>query len=84
MEVNPTMTVTAYIMIKVDGMTNREVLDRILGLDETKEAFIIFGAFDIIVKAVFRTNDDMSSYVVEKLRAIEGVGETQTNVCATC
>lgn len=78
------MTVTAYIMIKVDGMTNREVLDKIVGLDETEEAFIIFGAFDIIVKAVFKTNDDMSSYVVEKLRGIEGVGETQTNVCATC
>lgn len=84
MGVDLAMTVTAYIMIKVDGMTNREVLDKIVALDETDEAFIIFGAFDIIVKAVFKTNDDMSSYVVEKLRAIDGVGETQTNVCATC
>jgi len=82
--VDPAMAVTAYIMIKVDGMTNREVLDKIVALEETREAFIIFGAFDIIVKAVFKTNEDMSSYVVEKLRSIDGVGETQTNVCASC
>ncbi|MHA2002734.1 MAG: Lrp/AsnC family transcriptional regulator [Candidatus Thorarchaeota archaeon] len=76
--------ITAFIMVKVKGMTNREVLSEIMNLDETKEAYIIFGAFDIIVKAAFKTNDDMSVYVVEKLREINGVGETQTNVCATC
>lgn len=78
------MTITAYIMIKVEGMSNRNVLDEIMALDETDEAFIIFGAFDIIIKAQFESNDEMSVYVVEKLKAIEGVGETQTNVCATC
>jgi DNA-binding Lrp family transcriptional regulator len=76
--------ITAFIMVKVEGMTNREVLSEIMALDETKEAHIIFGAFDIIVKAIFKTNEDMSIYVVERLRDIEGVGETQTNVCATC
>ncbi|MFX0107398.1 MAG: Lrp/AsnC family transcriptional regulator [Candidatus Hodarchaeota archaeon] len=78
------MTITAYIMIKVEGMSNREVLDQITQIDETKEAYIIFGAFDIILKAQFKSNEEMSTYVVEKLRAIDGVGETQTNVCATC
>ncbi|MHA2378280.1 MAG: Lrp/AsnC family transcriptional regulator [Candidatus Thorarchaeota archaeon] len=78
------MVLTAFIMIKVEGMTNREVLEQIMTLDETDEAYIIFGAFDIIVKAIFKSNEDMSAYVVEKLRGIEGVGETQTNVCATC
>ncbi|MFW9845763.1 MAG: Lrp/AsnC family transcriptional regulator [Candidatus Thorarchaeota archaeon] len=78
------MAITAFVMVKVEGMTNREVLSEILALDETQEAYIIFGAFDIIIKAVFKTNDDMSAYVVEKLRDIQGVGETQTNVCATC
>ena len=78
------MAITAFVMVKVDGMTNREVLSEIMALDETQEAYIIFGAFDIIIKAVFKTNEDMSAYVVEKLRDIEGVGETQTNVCATC
>lgn len=78
------MTITAYIMIKVEGMSNRDVLDKIMALDETEEAFIIFGAFDVIVKAKFKSNDAMSTYVVEKLKGIEGVGETQTNVCATC
>jgi len=78
------MVLTAFIMVKVEGMTNREVLEQIMTLDETDEAYIIFGAFDIIVKAIFKSNEDMSAYVVEKLRGIEGVGETQTNVCATC
>lgn len=78
------MVLTAFILVKVEGMTNREVLEQIMALDETEEAYIIFGAFDIIVKALFKSNEDMSAYVVEKLRGIDGVGETQTNVCATC
>ncbi|MHA2601366.1 MAG: Lrp/AsnC family transcriptional regulator [Candidatus Thorarchaeota archaeon SMTZ1-83] len=78
------MALTAFILVKVEGMTNREVLEQIIALEETEEAYIIFGAFDIIVKALFKSNEDMSAYVVEKLRGIDGVGETQTNVCATC
>jgi len=78
------MALTAFILVKVEGMTNREVLEQIIALEETEEAYIIFGAFDIIVKALFKSNEDMSVYVVEKLRGIDGVGETQTNVCATC
>jgi len=78
------MALTAFILVKVEGMTNREVLEQIIALEETEEAYIIFGAFDIIVKALFKSNEDMTAYVVEKLRGIDGVGETQTNVCATC
>ncbi len=78
------MALTAFILVKVEGMTNREVLEQIIALEETEEAYIIFGAFDIIVKALFKSNEDMTAYVVEKLRGIDGVGETQTNVCAAC
>ncbi|MCK5390161.1 MAG: Lrp/AsnC ligand binding domain-containing protein, partial [Candidatus Thorarchaeota archaeon] len=43
----------------------------------------IFGAFDIILKAEFQDNDQLSTFVVDKIKSLEGVLETQTNVCAT-
>ncbi|MGY5875028.1 MAG: Lrp/AsnC ligand binding domain-containing protein [Candidatus Thorarchaeota archaeon] len=78
------MTLIAFIMINVVSNNNQVVLEKIKSLDETLEAYIIFGAFDIIVKAEFKSHDDLSEYVVEKLRSIEEISDTQTNVCATC
>ncbi|MGY5854840.1 MAG: Lrp/AsnC ligand binding domain-containing protein [Candidatus Thorarchaeota archaeon] len=78
------MPLIAFIMVNVVSNNNQVVLEKIKALDETLEAYIIFGAFDIIVKAEFKSHDDLSEYVVEKLRSIEEIRDTQTNVCATC
>jgi DNA-binding Lrp family transcriptional regulator len=51
-------------------------------MEEAREVYLIFGAFDIIVKAEFQDNDQLSNFVVDKLKSLEGVLETQTNVCA--
>ena len=66
----------------VEMATQREILDTVRALDEVREAHIIFGAFDILVKAEFETNQELSNFVVDKIKAIPGVGDTQTNVCA--
>ncbi len=77
------MTVTAFIMINIDG-NNRKVLEEIMAIEETREAYMVFGPFDIIAKAEFKSHEELGRYVVEKIRSIEGVSDTQTNVCAAC
>jgi DNA-binding Lrp family transcriptional regulator len=71
-------------MLKVRNDRNKEILEEIKGFDETLEAFIIFGAYDLIIKGEFKSNDDMGDFVVDKIKPIEGVLETQTNICAKC
>ncbi|MBA7592669.1 hypothetical protein ES708_34862 [subsurface metagenome] len=77
------MTVTAYILLNVDMSNQSNVFEAVKGLEETLEVYQIFGAFDIIIKAEFKDNNQLSTYVIDKLQNLEGVLETQTNVCAT-
>ncbi len=60
----------------------REILNQIRALDEVSEAHLIFGAFDIILKAEFGSNEELSVFVVDKIKSIPGVGDTQTNIAA--
>ena len=76
------MTVTAYILLNVDMSSQNDVFETIKTMDETLEVYVIFGAFDIIIKAEFRDNNHLSNFVVDKLKNLKGVLETQTNICA--
>ena len=76
------MTVTAFILLNVDMSTRNQVFETIKTMEETREVYMIFGAFDIIIKAEFQDNNQLSNFVVDKLKSLEGVLETQTNICA--
>lgn len=75
------MMVTAFILLNVDMSAQNDVFETIKNMDETREVYMIFGAFDIIIKAEFENNNQLSSFVIDKLKTLEGVIETQTNVC---
>ncbi|MHA2351124.1 MAG: Lrp/AsnC family transcriptional regulator [Candidatus Thorarchaeota archaeon] len=72
------------ILLSVEIDNRRNVLQAVNELDEVIEAYIIFGSFDIILKAEFKDPEGISTFVVDQLRAIDGVIDTQTNLCATC
>ena len=76
------MTVTAYILLNVDVSSQNDVFETIKTMDEVLEVNVIFGAFDIIIKAEFQNNNHLSNFVVDKLKNLKGVLETQTNICA--
>lgn len=78
------MTIRAFIMAKVESVKAREVLENVRALDEVEEAFLIYGAFDLLIKGVFKTPEGLSSFVVDSLRKVDGVKDTVTNVCASC
>ncbi|TFG30345.1 Lrp/AsnC family transcriptional regulator [Candidatus Thorarchaeota archaeon] len=81
-EVVHLMTVTAYILLNVEMSTRNHVFETIKIMDEIQEVHMIFGAFDIIIKAEFQNNNQLSTFIVDKLKNLEGVLETQTNICA--
>ncbi|MHA1959772.1 MAG: Lrp/AsnC family transcriptional regulator [Candidatus Thorarchaeota archaeon] len=75
--------IIAFIMGKVDSAKARDILNSVRSMDEVEEAYLIYGAYDILVKGVFKTPEALSSFVVDRLRKLEGVRDTVTNVCAS-
>jgi DNA-binding Lrp family transcriptional regulator len=79
-----TVVIIAYIMAKIESATSRKILGSVRDLDEVEEAHLIYGAYDLLIKGVFKTPEALSSFVVDTLRKMEGVKDTVTNVCASC
>ncbi len=75
--------IMAFIMAKIESAKARSILEHVKEIDEVKEAFLIYGAYDLLLKAVFKTPEALSSFVVDTLRKVDGVKDTITNVCAT-
>jgi DNA-binding Lrp family transcriptional regulator len=75
--------ITAFIMAKLDSPKAREVLDKIQDLEQVREVYLIYGAYDMLIKGQFNTPEELSSFVVDELRKIDGVKDTITNVCAS-
>ena len=76
--------IIAFIMAKIESTKSRTILEQVRSLDEVEEAYLIYGAYDLLIKCVFKTPEAMSSFVVNELRKVDGVKDTITNVCATC
>ncbi len=76
--------IIAFIMAKIESTKSRTILEQVRGLEEVEEAYLIYGAYDLLIKCVFKTPEAMSSFVVNELRKVDGVKDTITNVCATC
>ena len=77
------MAILAFIMAKVESVKARDVLNAVRELEEVKEAYLIYGAYDLLIKGGFKTPEALSSFVVDALRKIDGVQDTVTNVCAS-
>ncbi len=76
--------IIAFIMAKVESTKSRGILNQVSELDNVEEAYLIYGAYDLLIKCVFKTPEELSSFVVNDLREVDGVKDTITNVCATC
>ena len=76
--------IIAFIMAKVESTKSRGILKQVSELENVEEAYLIYGAYDLLIKCVFKTPEDLSSFVVNDLRKVDGVKDTITNVCATC
>ena len=69
-------------MAKVESTKSRGILEAVRKLDAVEEAYLIYGAYDLLIKCVFEVPEALSSFVVNDLRSIDGVKDTITNVCA--
>ncbi|HUV24912.1 MAG TPA: Lrp/AsnC ligand binding domain-containing protein [Methanomassiliicoccales archaeon] len=73
--------VIAYILVtsrEPPSCNSFNVRDRLLELDIVKEAHVLFGQYDLIVKAEISNLDDLKKLVFEDIRSNECVQSTTT------
>lgn len=75
--------IVAFVMAKVESAKTRSVLESVKKFEQVQEAYVIYGAYDLIIQGQFESPEALSSFVVDELRKIDGVKDTVTNVAAS-
>ena len=73
----------AFIFISVSGDHTRSVHMTIQRIQNVKSVYTVTGAYDIIVHVEAESVKDLSTSVLAKIRAIDGVFQTVTCLILT-
>jgi Lrp/AsnC family transcriptional regulator for asnA, asnC and gidA len=69
----------AVIGAKVRPGQVNEVVDVLTAMRQVRYVGVTAGAYDIVIEALFRDNDDLRVFLTETLGQIEGLRETETS-----
>lgn len=72
------LSVVATMAIKADGTRLREAAAEISQFQEVDYVVICTGPYDILVEAACHSNDELLSFISDKLAKVEGVREIET------
>ncbi len=70
--------VTALISLKVDTKNTNSIALSVSELDEVLDVYVVTGDIDIIARGHFDSYDTLRTFVMEKLRTIPGIRDTNT------
>ncbi len=70
-----------YILINCDPGSEQSVIKQLEDIDGIIEAKMIYGVYDILVKAEMKTAELLSAVIGERIRRINKVRSTITLVC---
>lgn len=73
--------VTGCILIKLKAGKDREAFDKIKELN-AKEIYALFGQYDVLMIAEAENIKELTEFVIEKIRSVEGVDSTRTIIAA--
>ena len=78
---NPTLMgyhMMALIGIRADGNRLREIARQLASFEEIIYLVICTGTYDILIEVICRDNAHLLQFLTERLRAVEGVRDTET------
>jgi DNA-binding Lrp family transcriptional regulator len=64
--------------MNVEPNMERAVLDKVKHLRNVIEAHMVYGPYDIFLKAEARTVEELNQLIVDDIRSIEGIKTTMT------
>lgn len=72
----------AYVQIALENASEVDVKDKLKAFSQVKEAHILFGEWDLMVKLEVESPEALAAFVMEHVRPIEGVKLTSTLIVA--
>lgn len=78
---NPTLMgyhMMALIGVRADGNRIREIARQLASFEEVIYLVLCTGTYDILVEVICRDNAHLLQFLTERLRAVEGVRDTET------
>jgi len=72
----------AYILINAEKGKEQEVYDGLLDMSEISDAHLLFGEWDVVAKVKLDSNQDLGTFILDKVRPLEGVNITSTLIIA--
>jgi len=71
---------SAYLLLNVETGTDEEVLDSLKPLQEVKEARMVYGVYDIVVRVEAETMEELKNVVSWTIRRLDRVCSTMTMI----
>jgi len=73
--------VTGCILIKLKAGRDKEAFDEIKKL-EAKDIYALFGEYDVLMIVEAENIKELTEFVIDNIRGIEGVDNTRTIIAA--
>ncbi len=70
----------AFVLINAEIGSEDEVLKELRGMDHIKEAYVVYGVYDIVAKVESETMDKLKEIVTWKVRRLNKVRSTLTMI----
>lgn len=69
---------TGFVLVQVTSGKEKAVYEALKDVEAVQEIHPLFGAYDFIVKLESKDYDAMGQVVVDSIRRVDGVDNTQT------
>ena len=70
--------IMALVLIRIDPLVERTLLDELLGFEGVKEAHLIYGPYDVYGIVECPSYAALTELVMNKIRGIHGIKSTTT------
>ena len=71
---------SAYLLLNVETGTEKEVMNKLKTYQEVKEAWMVYGVYDIIVQVETETMEELKNIVSWTIRRLDKVRSTMTMI----
>ncbi len=70
----------AFVLINAETGAEKDVVKRVKSLKHVKEAYFVFGVYDVIAVVEASSIDELRSTIHNAMRQVEGIRSTVTMV----
>lgn len=70
----------AFVFINVDSGSETEVLKRLREIPEVKEAYFVYGVYDIVAEVETDSMDRLKEVITSKVRGLDKIRATLTTI----